>query len=247
MPEPFRFSSGHLAYSVQDLIGVCHQSPQEVIYYLKRGDFENWLNYLGETEIAKKVEEVRHLSVTEEEQLKQFIKVLQPPEPEETTPTSPPEMTTSESPATITPSNQDTSTQEVDNIDSTDKNKESEESNPMTQLKDKTLETPEAKKPTETPPSSQLKEPTTKETKTEAKKPTETPPSSQLKEPTTKETTTEAKKPTETPAQPKVTEKPKESKKPVVPVDESSDEGPEARSSFAKAFKDFISQYISKE
>ncbi len=80
MPEPFRFSSGHLAHTVADLIGVCHQSPQEVISYLKSGDFEKWLAYIGETEISKKVEELRKILFIEEEQLKQFIQVLQPPE-----------------------------------------------------------------------------------------------------------------------------------------------------------------------
>ena len=80
MPEPFRFSSGHLAHTVADLIGVCHQSPQEVISYLKSGDFEKWLAYIGETEISKRVEELRKILFIEEEQLKQFIQVLQPPE-----------------------------------------------------------------------------------------------------------------------------------------------------------------------
>ena len=80
MPEPFRFSSGHLAHTVADLIGVCHQSPQEVISYLKSGDFEKWLAYIGETEISKKVEELRKILFIEEDQLKQFIQVLQPPE-----------------------------------------------------------------------------------------------------------------------------------------------------------------------
>ncbi len=80
MPEPFRFSSGHVAYTVADLIGVCNQSPQEIIYHLKSGDFEKWLAYIGEGEIAQKVEELRKILVIEEEQLKQFIQVLQPPE-----------------------------------------------------------------------------------------------------------------------------------------------------------------------
>ncbi|MDJ0659692.1 MAG: hypothetical protein QNJ42_09390 [Crocosphaera sp.] len=262
MPEPFRFSSGHLAYTVQDLVGVCHQSPQEVIYYLKRGDFEKWLAYIGETAIAQKVEEVSKLSVTDEELLRQFIKVLQPPEPEPTPPTAPPEKTISDSPATISPSNQDTSQTEVDNIDPNDKTTESEETDPMTQLKEKTLDVTEAKKVSETPETSEVKEPTTETTETEAKKVTETSETSEVKEPTTEtteaktsttpkveepieeEAKTEAKKPVEPPAQPEVTEEPQE---PVAPLNEYSDEGVEAQSSFAKALEGFMSQYINKE
>ncbi|MDJ0845228.1 hypothetical protein [Crocosphaera sp.] len=266
MPEPFRFSSGHLAYTVQDLVGVCHQSPQEVIYYLKRGDFEKWLAYIGETAIAQKVEEVSKLSVTDEELLKQFIKVLEPPEPEKSSPTSSPEKTISDSPATISPSNQDTSKTEVDNIDPNDKTAESEETSPMTQLKEKTLDKTEAKKMTETPDTSEVKEPTTEVTETESKTSTETPEISEVKEPATekteaktstetpatpkveettdKEAETEAKKAIASPAEPEVTEEPKE---PVAPLNEYSDEGVEAKSSFAKALQGFMSQYITKE
>lgn len=261
MPEPFRFSSGHLAYTVEDLIGVCHQSPQEVVYYLKRGDFEKWLAYIGETDIAKKVEQVSKLSVTEEEQLKQFIKVLQPPEPEKSSPTSPPEKTISDSPATISPSNQDTSKTEVDSIDPNDKTTESEETSPMTQLKEKTLDTTEAKKMTETPETSEVVEATTQKAetpetaevveattaKTEAKELTETPATPEVEETPDKAAKTEAKKPTETPVTPKVVEEPKEAEEPVAPLNEYSDEGVEAKSSFAKAVQGFMSEYINKK
>ncbi|MGK7958145.1 MAG: hypothetical protein AB4063_23250 [Crocosphaera sp.] len=247
MPEPFRFSSGHLAYNVQDLIGVCHQSPQEVIYYLKRGDFEKWLAYIGETAIAKKVEEVSKLSVTDEELLKQFIQVLDPPETPKNPPTSPPEKTIADSPATITPSNQDTSTQEVDNIDAKDKATESEETSPMTELQDKTLETPSAKTMTETPETSEVKEATTEVTETEAKTSTETSETAEIKEPTTEKTETSAKsevtEEATTPVEPEVTEEPP---KPAAPVNEYSDEGVEAKSSFAKALEGFMSEYINK-
>ncbi len=238
MPEPFRFSSGHLAYNVQDLIGVCHQSPQEVIYYLKRGDFEKWLAYIGETAIAKKVEEVSKLSVTDEELLKQFIKVLEPPEPEQSSPTSPPEKTISDSPATTSASNQDTSKTEVDSIDPKEKTTGSEETSPMTQLKDETLETPSANKAIETPKTSEVEEqePTTETT--EAKTSTETPATPKVEETTDKEAKTEAKKPIEEPV---------EAAKSVAPLNEYSDEGPEAKSSMAKALQGFMSQYISKD
>ncbi len=228
MPEPFRFSSGHVAYTVEDLIGVCHQSPQEVIHYLKRGDFENWLAYIGETEIAKKVEGVRKLSVTEEEQLKQFIKVLQPPEPEEVTPTPSPETTLSESSPTITPSEEDTSTTEVENLEEIENTTASEETIPTTELKENTLEDPSAKQSIKTPETSEIEE-----TKSETSETSEI-----------EETKSEDQKAIETPAIPEVTEEPK---KPIAPVNECSDEGVEPKSSFAKTVQGFMSSYISKE
>ena len=89
MTEPFRFSNGQLAYNVQDLIGVCQQSPDEGIEYLKRGDFENWLAYIGQGELSKKVQEVRHASLSDEDKLKKFLATLEPPKPKQSTPTPP--------------------------------------------------------------------------------------------------------------------------------------------------------------
>ena len=214
MPEPFRFNSGHVAYTVADLIGVCDQSPQEIIYHLKRGDFEKWLAYIGETEIAKKVEEVSKLSVTEEELLKQFIEVLQPPQPENTI---------SESSSTVTPSDQDSSATELDNTDSQDKTVESDEPSSTTELKDNTLEISEAKQSTATSESSEGEETINKESEIDAKK--------------ARETTLNTE----------VIEETKEQKKPIAPLNQSSDKGIEANSSFAKAVQGFMSNYINKE
>ncbi|MEM8779864.1 MAG: hypothetical protein AAGF26_13515 [Cyanobacteria bacterium P01_G01_bin.49] len=87
MTEPFRFSNGQLAYTVQDLIPVCQESPQEGINYLKRGDFENWLAYIGEGELSKKAQEVRQASLSDEDKLKKFLASLHSPKPKKPTPT----------------------------------------------------------------------------------------------------------------------------------------------------------------
>ncbi|MGK7887347.1 MAG: hypothetical protein AB4057_22300 [Crocosphaera sp.] len=238
MPEPFRFSSGHVAYTVADLIGVCNQSPQEIIYHLKRGDFEKWLAYIGETEIAKKVEEVSKLSVTEEELLKQFIQVLQPPQPENTI---------SESSDTVTPSEQDSSTTELDNTDSQNKTVESDEPSPTTELKDNTLEVSEAKQSTATAETSDGEETINKQSEIEEKTTIETTESSDGEETINKQSEIDAKNATETTVKPEVIEETKEPKKPIAPLNESSDEGVEANSSFAKAVQGFMSNYINKE
>jgi hypothetical protein len=77
MTEPFRFSSGQLAYSVQELVGVCQQFPQEGITYLKRGDFEKWLAYIGEGELSLKTQKLRQTSVNDTAKLNQFLELCQ--------------------------------------------------------------------------------------------------------------------------------------------------------------------------
>ncbi len=145
MPEPFRFSSGQLAHSAKDLIGVCHQSPQDVIYHLKRGDFENWLAYIGETEIAQKVGEVRQSSVSDEEKLQQFLNILQPPEPEIVAPTPSQEETPSSSTTSITPPTPTSVTPEPTETPSTP---EVTETTSVTPEPTETTATPEVTEPT---------------------------------------------------------------------------------------------------
>ncbi|MEA5534442.1 hypothetical protein [Crocosphaera sp. XPORK-15E] len=108
MTEPFRFSNGQLAYSVQDLIGVCQQSPDEGLAYLKKGDFENWLAYIGEGELSKKAQELRRASLSDEDKLKKFLTSLQSPKAKKSTstPTQPTTKTVKEStptPETVNP------------------------------------------------------------------------------------------------------------------------------------------------
>lgn len=86
MTEPFRFSNGQLAHSIQDLIGVCQQSPHEGINYLNRGDFENWLAYIGEGELSKKTQEIRHTPLSDDEKLNKFLTSLRSPTQKKYTP-----------------------------------------------------------------------------------------------------------------------------------------------------------------
>jgi hypothetical protein len=253
MTEPFRFSSGLVAYSVQDLIGVCHKSPQEVIYYLNRGDFEKWLAYIGEENIAKKVEEVHYSSVSDEEKLKQFIAILQPPQKETLTATPSPENTISPPNETIIPSNESTSNSEVENIDATAQTTETssiteeKEATSTPEIKESTPKetTTESQKSTETSSTPEVKESTPKETTTESQKSTETSSTPEVKESTPKETLTESQQSTE--IKETVTQKTEiKEAKPMASMNEYSDESPKANSSFAKAVKDFISRYISK-
>ena len=79
MIEPFRFTDGQLAYTVKDLVRLCQQSPTDGINYLMREDFEKWLDYIGESDLARKAKEARQASLSEEERLKQFLSRCQPP------------------------------------------------------------------------------------------------------------------------------------------------------------------------
>jgi hypothetical protein len=98
MTEPFRFSDGQLAYTVQELVGVCQQFPQEGMIYLQRGDFEKWLAYIGEGELSLKTQKLRQTSLSDTEKLSQFLTICQGKQVEKLTSTQP-------SDTTSTPSN----------------------------------------------------------------------------------------------------------------------------------------------
>lgn len=74
MAEPFRFANGQLAYTVEDLLKISEQSPQDSINYLVQGDFENWLDYIGETKVAQQAREARQANLNEQERLQKFLK-----------------------------------------------------------------------------------------------------------------------------------------------------------------------------
>lgn len=131
MTEPFRFSNGQLAYSVQDLIGVCQQSPDEGINYLKRGDFENWLAYLGEEELSKKAQAVRHTSLSDEDKLKQFLATLESPK---TTTTPPPQTKVEATQPSQTAPKPAAVKSEVGTTQTSPKTKKKESQNPISQL-----------------------------------------------------------------------------------------------------------------
>ncbi|ACK69946.1 hypothetical protein PCC7424_1505 [Gloeothece citriformis PCC 7424] len=78
MAEPFRFPNGQLAYSVEDLKKICEQSPQDSTHYLIQGDFENWLDYIGNSQAAQKAREARQANLNESERLEKFLKSLTP-------------------------------------------------------------------------------------------------------------------------------------------------------------------------
>jgi hypothetical protein len=73
MAEPFRFSDGQLAYSVEDLVKLCKRSPGESINYLIRADFEKWLAYIGKTDLAQITQTIRQEQLSESEKLEQFV------------------------------------------------------------------------------------------------------------------------------------------------------------------------------
>lgn len=73
MAEPFRFSEGQLAYSVEDLIKLCKRSPGEGINYLMRADFEQWLIYIGQSDLAQITQTIRQEKLSESEKLEQFM------------------------------------------------------------------------------------------------------------------------------------------------------------------------------
>jgi hypothetical protein len=73
MAEPFRFSDGQLAYSVEDLVKLCKRSPSESINYLMRADFEKWLAYIGKTDLAQITQTIRQEQLSDSEKLEQFL------------------------------------------------------------------------------------------------------------------------------------------------------------------------------
>ncbi len=73
MTEPFKFSDGQLAYTVEELISICQKSPSESLEYLMREDFEKWLDYIGKSDLAAKARQVRQASLSDGDRIKQFI------------------------------------------------------------------------------------------------------------------------------------------------------------------------------
>lgn len=73
MTEPFKFSDGQLAYTVEELISLCQKSPAESLDYLMRADFEKWLNYIGKSDLATKAQTIRQASIPDSDRIQQFI------------------------------------------------------------------------------------------------------------------------------------------------------------------------------
>ncbi|ELS01588.1 hypothetical protein Xen7305DRAFT_00012920 [Xenococcus sp. PCC 7305] len=77
MTEPFKFSDGQLAYTAEELFSLCQKSPDESLNYLMREDFEKWLNYIGKSDLAAKVGQIRQASLSDGDRIKQFISQFQ--------------------------------------------------------------------------------------------------------------------------------------------------------------------------
>ena len=73
MTEPFNFSNGQSASTVEELISLCQESPAESLGYLMREDFERWLDYIGESDFAAKARQIRQASLPDSDRIKQFI------------------------------------------------------------------------------------------------------------------------------------------------------------------------------
>lgn len=73
MSEPFRFSNGQLAHTGDDLLQFCQQFPQDSISYLVGGDFEKWLDYLGEKTLAEKARAARQANLSDLDRLEKFL------------------------------------------------------------------------------------------------------------------------------------------------------------------------------
>ena len=72
MTEPFKFADTQVN-SIEDLLKLCQQFPDEAINYLMREDFEKWLAYVGKTDLANYAQQARQSSVSNEEKLQLFI------------------------------------------------------------------------------------------------------------------------------------------------------------------------------
>lgn len=73
MNEPFYFANGQMAHSADELIKLCRQFPTESSHYLLREDFEKWLNYIGETDIAQFATEARQTNFGDRQKLTEFL------------------------------------------------------------------------------------------------------------------------------------------------------------------------------
>ncbi|TVQ49946.1 MAG: hypothetical protein EA365_00100 [Gloeocapsa sp. DLM2.Bin57] len=77
MTEPFLFANGQIAKNVADLADICQNFPEDCLAYFNRGDFEGWLNYLGETSLAEKASKIRETDLPQTDKLQEFILACQ--------------------------------------------------------------------------------------------------------------------------------------------------------------------------
>ena len=73
MTEPFKFSSGQLAYTAEDLIKLCGEFRDESLEFLMREDFEKWLNYINKPDVAAIARQIRQNSLPDGDRINAFI------------------------------------------------------------------------------------------------------------------------------------------------------------------------------
>lgn len=89
MTEPFKFANGQIAYNVTDLVNICRNFPDDSLEYLNRGDFEGWLEYIGQSSLAQEALTIRESDLANQERLDKFITTCQAVElPAPTKPTN---------------------------------------------------------------------------------------------------------------------------------------------------------------
>ena len=59
MKQGFKFSSGKTAYSIDGLRRLCEQEANEATQHLNNGYIEQWLDYIGETDLANIAYQIR--------------------------------------------------------------------------------------------------------------------------------------------------------------------------------------------
>jgi hypothetical protein len=55
--EPFWFHSGEQATNLTELRTLCRKYPEEAVYHLNEGHFEEWLKYINKPDNLPKVRE----------------------------------------------------------------------------------------------------------------------------------------------------------------------------------------------
>ena len=77
MNEPFVYSDGQTASNGEELLKLCQQFPDESIGYLLRGDFEKWLEYIGDRKLSQCAIEIRDSETPDEQKLASFRKKIE--------------------------------------------------------------------------------------------------------------------------------------------------------------------------
>ena len=72
----FCFETGEMALEPQQLAELCASYPEEASEYLANGEIDNWLEDIGETELARKTCRIRTMHIDPLESVEQFLRVV---------------------------------------------------------------------------------------------------------------------------------------------------------------------------